>query len=82
MKLNEAEHDILASLISAYAEDPTPECGRTYAKGEEEFTTANKMLKRGLVRKVESGKFEQCGTPYTHFGLTDAGFKLAERMGL
>ena len=80
MELNEAEHDIMSSLGAAYMEDPSPECGRTYCKGEDEFTTAKKLMKRGLVRKVDDGKFEECGTPYIHFGLTDAGFKIVSEM--
>lgn len=74
MKLNDAEHEIMDSLECAYMEDPSPECGRTYCKGEDEFVAAKGLMKKGLVRKVEGGKFDD-GTPYIHFGLTDAGFK-------
>ena len=80
LKLNDDEEEILCSLENAYAEDPSPECGRQYCEGEDEFDTAMGLLKKGLVRKVESGTFKQGRkkTPWIHFGLTDAGFEAAD----
>lgn len=76
-KLTDDELEILESIENAYAEDPSPESGRTYCKGEEEYDTAMGLLKRGLLRKVESGTYKEGRKkiPYIHFGLTDAGFK-------
>lgn len=81
-KLNDAEQEILLSLENAYAEDPSPECGRTYCDGEDEHATAMGLLEQGLLRKVEEGTFKQGRKkiPFIHFGLTDAGFKTAEAL--
>lgn len=74
-KLTDTEQDIMSSLEAAYLEDPSPECGRTYREGEMEFKMAHRLLKKGLVRVVESGRYPD-GAKFTHFGLTDAGFDL------
>jgi hypothetical protein len=78
-KLTDDEHDLLLCLEAAYAEDPSPECGRQYCEGEEEFEVASSLLKKGLTRKVESGTFKEGRKKlaWIHFGLTDAGFKAA-----
>jgi hypothetical protein len=68
----EEETEILFSIQSAYCDDPSPESGRTYCKGEDEYTTAMALKKKGLLRYVEKGKHK--GTPWAHFGLTDEGF--------
>ena len=75
----DAEADILLSLDNAYAEDPSPESGRTYCEGEDEYDTAQGLLKRGLLRKVEDGTFD-AGAKWIHFGLTDDGFKATEKL--
>lgn len=81
--LTDLEEDILDSISNAYAEDPSPESGRTYIEGEEDdefegefrFKTAMGLKKKGLLRVVESGTCDD-GSKYIHFGLTDAGFKV------
>jgi len=85
--LTDFESEILGSIENAYAEDPSPESGRTYVEGEvsddEEhegeipFDTAMGLKKKGLLREVESGTYGRGkkATKYIHFGLTDAGFK-------
>lgn len=83
-KLTEFEEDILGSISGAYEDDPSPESGRTYLEGEEDdeyegefrYKTAMGLKKKGLLRVVESGKCDD-GTKWVHFGLTDAGFKVA-----
>ena len=87
--LTDFETEILGSILNAYAEDPSPESGRTYLEGElsddEEhegeipYDTAMGLKKKGLLRKVESGTYPK-GEVYIHFGLTDAGFKAAEAL--
>jgi len=72
-KLTDDEFEILESIENAYAEDPSPESGRTYCKGEDEYDTAMGLKKKGLLRFVEKGTHK--GEPWAHFGLTDAGFK-------
>jgi len=80
--LSALESDILESISDAYAEDPSPESGRTYVDGEEDdefegefrYKAAMDLKRKGLLRVVESGKFDD-GSKYIHFGLTDKGFK-------
>lgn len=69
------EADILGSIENAWGEDPSPESGRTYCEGEDEYDAAETLKKRGFLRYVENGKHK--GTKWAHFGLTDAGFKAA-----
>jgi hypothetical protein len=78
-KYTETEESILLSIDNAYGEDPSPESGRTYCEGEGEYDAGLKLLKRGLLRKVESGTFDG-GEVYIHFGLTDKGFKATEKL--
>lgn len=77
-KFTENERDILGSIENAYAEDPSPESGRTYCEGEDEYETAMRLKKKGLLRFVEKGKHK--GNPWAHFGLTDAGFDAVETL--
>ena len=75
-RFTEAEADILGSIENAYEDDPSPESGRTYCKGEDEYEVALGLEKKGLLRQVESGAHD--GNPWAHFGLTDEGFTAAE----
>jgi hypothetical protein len=77
MELTEMQEDVLGSIGMAYVDDPSPESGRTYFEGEEEYDVAMVLKAEGLLRFVESGKLK--GSKYAHFGLTDAGFDLAEQ---
>ncbi len=72
------ETDILGSIENAYAEDPSPESGRTYCEGEDEYDAAMALKKKGLLRFVEHGTHK--GSKWAHFGLTDAGFNAAEAL--
>ena len=75
-KFTDTELDILGSISNAFEEDPSPESGRTYCEGEDEYTVALGLEEKGLLRKVESGNHK--GTPWAHFGLTDEGFEAVE----
>jgi hypothetical protein len=71
MELTEIQEDVFGSIGMAYLDDPSPESGRTYFEGEEEYDAALELKKLGLVRVVEKGKHGK--SKYAHFGLTDAG---------
>jgi len=43
-------------------------------EGEFRYKAAMDLKRKGLLRVVESGKFDD-GSKYIHFGLTDKGFK-------
>jgi hypothetical protein len=80
-KYTDAEEEILLSILNAYEDDPSPESGRQYCDGEDEYAAAQGLMKRGLLRKVSSGIFKQTPKlPWIHFGLTDAGWRAVEKL--
>lgn len=76
-KFTDTEREILGSIANAYENDPSPESGRTYCEGEDEYEVAQGLLKRGFLREVESGHYN-IGNKWVHFGLTDEGFEAVE----
>ena len=81
-EFTDAEQEILFSIEGAYEEDPSPESGRQYCEGEDEYETAMGLLDKGFLRKVDSGTFKKGRKrlPWIHFGLTDSGFDAAGRL--
>lgn len=76
MKLTDTQRDILDSLGAAYAEDPSPESGRTYMADEPEYEAACGLMEDGLLREVTWGV--HANVRWVHFGLTDEGLEAAE----
>lgn len=74
MILNETEHDILASLEAAYADDPHPQSGRTYFATEDEYDVARALQDKGLVFEVTGGV--RANVRWAHFGITDEGIEV------
>lgn len=73
MVLTPSQHEILASLEAAYADDPHPESGRTYFSNEEEYDVARALQDEGLVFEVTGGV--RANVRWAHFGITDEGIE-------
>ena len=71
MKLSDAELEILDTTYTAILDDPSPKSGRQYMASEDEYRVASRLLRKGLLRKIDSGSFD--GEKWVHVGITESG---------